>query len=76
MNIVNISFTDMGTLVLEALSKMDHLPVARVHIPGIARLSLHHSISGLYTLVSPTTEKLGELQVHNIIQIIQFLWNS
>nr|XP_023692829.1 C2 domain-containing protein 3 isoform X2 [Paramormyrops kingsleyae] len=55
--------TDMGTLVLEALSKMDHLPVARVQIPGIARLSLHHSISGLYTLVSPTTEKLGELQV-------------
>ncbi|XP_048836847.1 C2 domain-containing protein 3 isoform X2 [Brienomyrus brachyistius] len=55
--------TDMGTLVLEALSKMDHLPVGRVQIPGIARLSLHHSISGLYTLVSPTTEKLGELQV-------------
>ncbi|XP_042342657.1 C2 domain-containing protein 3 [Plectropomus leopardus] len=55
--------TDMGSLVLEVLTKPDHLPVARAQVVGISRLSLSHPISGFYTLVSPTSEKLGELQV-------------
>ncbi|XP_073673794.1 C2 domain-containing protein 3 [Garra rufa] len=55
--------TDMGSLVLDVLTKVDHLPIARAQIPGIARLSLSHSINGYFTLVSPTSEKLGELQV-------------
>uniref|UniRef100_W5K8W3 C2 domain containing 3 centriole elongation regulator n=1 Tax=Astyanax mexicanus TaxID=7994 RepID=W5K8W3_ASTMX len=55
--------TDMGSLVLDVLTKPDHLPIARVQIAGIARLSLSHSINGFFTLVSPTSEKLGELQV-------------
>ncbi|XP_036415045.1 C2 domain-containing protein 3 isoform X2 [Colossoma macropomum] len=55
--------TDMGSLVLDVLTKPDHLPIARVQIAGIARLSLSHSIHGFFTLVSPTSEKLGELQV-------------
>lgn len=57
------SSTDMGSLVLEVLTKPDHLPVARAQVAGISRLSLSQSISGFYTLVSPTCEKLGELQV-------------
>ncbi|KAM8903491.1 C2 domain-containing protein 3 isoform 2-T2 [Spinachia spinachia] len=55
--------TDMGSLVLELLTKPDHLPIARTEVAGISRLSLSHPISGFYTLVSPTSEKLGELQV-------------
>ncbi|XP_050921333.1 LOW QUALITY PROTEIN: C2 domain-containing protein 3 [Lates calcarifer] len=55
--------TDMGSLVLEVLTKADHLPIARAQVAGISRLSLSHPISGFYTLVSPTSEKLGELQV-------------
>ncbi|XP_076832510.1 C2 domain-containing protein 3-like isoform X2 [Brachyhypopomus gauderio] len=55
--------TDMGSLVLDVLTKPDHLPIARVQIAGIARLSLSQSINGCFTLVSPTSEKLGELQV-------------
>ncbi|XP_074496633.1 C2 domain-containing protein 3 isoform X2 [Sebastes fasciatus] len=55
--------TDMSSLVLEVLTKPDHLPIARAQVAGISRLSLSHSISGFYTLVSPTSEKLGELQV-------------
>ncbi|KAL7831615.1 hypothetical protein AOLI_G00291630 [Acnodon oligacanthus] len=55
--------TDMGSLVLDVLTKPDHLPIARVQVAGIARLSLSHSINGFFTLVSPTSEKLGELQV-------------
>ncbi|KAK1899930.1 C2 domain containing protein 3 [Dissostichus eleginoides] len=55
--------TDMGSLVLEVLTKPDHLPIARAQVSGIARLSLSHPISGFYTLISPTSDKLGELQV-------------
>ncbi|XP_026223840.1 C2 domain-containing protein 3 [Anabas testudineus] len=55
--------TDMGQLVLEVLTKPDHLPIARAQVAGISSLSLSHPISGFYTLVSPTSEKLGELQV-------------
>lgn len=59
-------FTDMGSLVLDVLTKPDHLPIARVRIAGIAKLSLSHSIIGSFTLVSPMSEKLGELQVGKI----------
>ncbi|KAJ3590477.1 hypothetical protein NHX12_008428 [Muraenolepis orangiensis] len=55
--------TDMGSLVLEVVTKLDHFPIARAQVAGISRLSLSHSISGFYTLVSPTSEKLGEIQV-------------
>uniref|UniRef100_A0A672GQS2 C2 domain containing 3 centriole elongation regulator n=1 Tax=Salarias fasciatus TaxID=181472 RepID=A0A672GQS2_SALFA len=55
--------TDMGSLVLEVLTKPDHLPIARAQVAGISRLSLSNPISGFYTLVSPTSDKLGELQV-------------
>ncbi|KAF5908226.1 C2 domain-containing protein 3, partial [Clarias magur] len=54
--------TDMGLLVLDVLTKPDDLPIARVQIPGIAKLSLTHSINGSFTLVSSVSEKLGELQ--------------
>lgn len=57
----------MGSLVLEVLTKPDHLPIARAQVAGISRLSLSHSISGFYTLVSPTSEKLGELQVRGTL---------
>ncbi|XP_029374005.1 C2 domain-containing protein 3 isoform X3 [Echeneis naucrates] len=55
--------TDMGSLILELLTKSDHLPIARAQVTGISHLSMSHPISGFYTLVSPTSEKLGELQV-------------
>ncbi|XP_034404215.1 C2 domain-containing protein 3 isoform X2 [Cyclopterus lumpus] len=55
--------TDMSSLVLEVLTKPDHLPISRAEVAGISHLSLSHPISGFYTLVSPTSEKLGELQV-------------
>ncbi|KAM3616832.1 uncharacterized protein V6R79_024159 [Siganus canaliculatus] len=55
--------TDMGSMVLEVLTKPDHLPIARAQVAGISSLSVTHPISGFYTLVSPTSEKLGELQV-------------
>lgn len=53
----------MGALVLDVLTKQNNLPVAQARVSGISHLSLSHEVSGLYTLVSPTSEKLGELQV-------------
>ncbi|XP_078401326.1 C2 domain-containing protein 3 [Cetorhinus maximus] len=55
--------TDMGTLVLEVMAKPDHLPIGRVQINGISQLSPTYGISGFFTVISPTSEKLGELQV-------------
>uniref|UniRef100_A0A1A8J5Z0 C2 calcium-dependent domain containing 3 n=2 Tax=Nothobranchius kuhntae TaxID=321403 RepID=A0A1A8J5Z0_NOTKU len=55
--------TDMGSLVLDVLTKPDHLPIARAEVAGISHLTQSQPISGFYTLVSPTSEKLGEVQV-------------
>ncbi|XP_026138444.1 C2 domain-containing protein 3-like [Carassius auratus] len=68
--------TDMGSLVLDVLTKVDHLPIARVQIPGIARLSLSHSINGYFTLVSPSSEKLGELQVTLALEALTEAYDS
>ncbi|XP_015196932.2 C2 domain-containing protein 3 isoform X1 [Lepisosteus oculatus] len=68
--------TDMGALVLEVLTKPDHLPVGRVQINGIARLSPSHSISGFFTLVSPTSEKLGEIQVSLSLEPLSETYDS
>ncbi|TMS07832.1 C2 domain-containing protein 3 [Larimichthys crocea] len=68
--------TDMGSLVLEVLTKLDHLPIARAQVAGISRLSLSHPISGFYTLVSPTSEKLGELQVSLNLEALTEAYDS
>ncbi|XP_076591806.1 C2 domain-containing protein 3 isoform X2 [Chaetodon auriga] len=68
--------TDMGSLVLEVLTKPDHLPIARAQVAGISRLSLSHPISGFYTLVSPTSEKLGELQVSLNLEALTEAYDS
>lgn len=65
----------MSSLVLELLTKPDHLPIARAEVAGISRLSLSHPISGFYTLVSPTSEKLGELQVSGNLNRIE-VWDQ
>ncbi|XP_060032824.1 C2 domain-containing protein 3 [Erinaceus europaeus] len=55
--------TDMAVLVLDVITKFDHLPVGRVQINGLAQLSPTHHINGFFAIVSPTSKKLGELQV-------------
>lgn len=54
---------DMVCLVLEVVTKLEHLPIARAQVAGISQLSLNQPISGFYTLMSPSSDKLGELQV-------------
>ncbi|XP_049582446.1 C2 domain-containing protein 3 isoform X2 [Syngnathus scovelli] len=54
---------DMGSLVLEVLSKHDCLPVAHARVPDISRLSQSQPITGFYALVSPSSKKLGQLEV-------------
>uniref|UniRef100_A0A8C3U2N8 C2 domain containing 3 centriole elongation regulator n=1 Tax=Catharus ustulatus TaxID=91951 RepID=A0A8C3U2N8_CATUS len=54
---------DMGVLVLEVLTKLDHLPLGKAQITELAQLSPSHPIKGSFPVVSPTSDKLGELQV-------------
>ncbi|NXL67947.1 C2CD3 protein, partial [Chordeiles acutipennis] len=58
---------DMGVLVLELMTKLDHLPLGRVEITELAQLSPSHPIKGFFPIVSPTSEKLGELQVVSLV---------
>ncbi|NXE15923.1 C2CD3 protein, partial [Lophotis ruficrista] len=59
--------TDMGMLVLEVMTKPDHLPIGRVQITQLSQLSPSHPIDGFFTVVSPTSDKLGELQVVSLV---------
>ncbi|XP_054997908.1 C2 domain-containing protein 3 isoform X2 [Sorex araneus] len=68
--------TDMAVLVLEVITKLDHLPVGRVHINGLAQLSPTHHISGLFTIISPTSKKLGELQVSLALEPLSETYDS
>ncbi|XP_062423462.1 C2 domain-containing protein 3 isoform X3 [Rhea pennata] len=60
--------TDMGVLVLEVMTRLDHLPIGTVQITGLSQLSPSHPISGFFTIVSPTSDKLGELQVSLVLE--------
>nr|XP_036882132.1 C2 domain-containing protein 3 isoform X1 [Manis javanica] len=68
--------TDMAVLVLEVITKLDHLPIGRAQISGLAQLSPTHHISGLFTIVSPTSKKLGELQVSLALEPLSETYDS
>lgn len=68
--------TDMAVLVLEVITKLDHLPVGRVQINGLAQLSPTHQINGFFTIVSPASRKLGELQVSLALEPLSETYNS
>ncbi|ELW71875.1 C2 domain-containing protein 3 [Tupaia chinensis] len=68
--------TDMAVLVLEVITKLDHLPIGRVQISGLAQLSPTHQINGFFTIVSPTSKKLGELQVSLVLEPLSETYNS
>ncbi|XP_019343280.2 C2 domain-containing protein 3 isoform X5 [Alligator mississippiensis] len=59
---------DMGALVLEVITKPDHLPIGKVQINGLSQLSPSNPISGFFTIVSPTSEKLGEVQISLVLE--------
>uniref|UniRef100_A0A8C7EFY6 C2 domain containing 3 centriole elongation regulator n=1 Tax=Nothoprocta perdicaria TaxID=30464 RepID=A0A8C7EFY6_NOTPE len=60
--------TDMGVLVLEVMTRLDQLPVGTVQITGLSQLSPSHPISGFFAIVSPTSKKIGELQVSLVLE--------
>ncbi|XP_054432239.1 C2 domain-containing protein 3 [Pteronotus mesoamericanus] len=68
--------TDMAVLVLEVITKLDHLPIGRVHISGLAKLSPTHHINGFFSIVSPTSKKLGELQVSLALEALSETFDS
>ncbi|XP_031243387.1 C2 domain-containing protein 3 isoform X2 [Mastomys coucha] len=68
--------TDMAVLVLEVITKFDHLPVGRVQISELSQLSPTHQISGFFTIVSPASRKLGELQVSLALEPLSETYDS
>ncbi|KFP78314.1 C2 domain-containing protein 3, partial [Acanthisitta chloris] len=66
----------MGVLVLEVLTKPDHLPLGRVQITKLSQLSPSHPISGSFSVVSPTSDKLGELQVSLVLEPLPELYDT
>nr|XP_011717352.1 C2 domain-containing protein 3 isoform X2 [Macaca nemestrina] len=68
--------TDMAVLVLEVITKLDHLPIGRVQINGLAQLSPTHQINGFFTVVSSTSKKLGELQVSLALEPLSETYDS
>uniref|UniRef100_A0A9L0IL72 C2CD3 N-terminal C2 domain-containing protein n=1 Tax=Equus asinus TaxID=9793 RepID=A0A9L0IL72_EQUAS len=68
--------TDMAVLVLEVITKLDHLPIGRVQISGLAQLSPTRHINGFFTIVSPTSKKLGELQVSLALEPLSETYDS
>ncbi|XP_063296892.1 C2 domain-containing protein 3 [Pelobates fuscus] len=68
--------TDMGSMVLDIMTKLGHLPIGRVQINGISRLSPSQPIRGFFTIVSPTSEKLGELQVSVALEPLSETYDS
>ncbi|XP_006875492.1 PREDICTED: C2 domain-containing protein 3 [Chrysochloris asiatica] len=68
--------TDMAVLVLEVITKLDHLPIGRVQIRGLAQLSPTHQINGYFTIVSPTSKRLGELQVSLALEPLSETYDS
>ncbi|NWY55248.1 C2CD3 protein, partial [Chionis minor] len=68
--------TDMGVLVLEVMSKLDRLPIGRVQISGLSQLSPSHPINGFFTIVSPTSDKIGELQVSLVLEPLPELYDT
>ncbi|XP_042648689.1 C2 domain-containing protein 3 isoform X3 [Tyto alba] len=68
--------TDMGVLVLEVMTKLDHLPIGRAQITELSQLSPSHPINGVFTVVSPTSDKLGELQVSLVLEPLPGLYDT
>ncbi|NXY60159.1 C2CD3 protein, partial [Callaeas wilsoni] len=67
---------DMGVLVLEVLTKLDHLPLGKAHITKLSQLSPSHPIKGSFPVVSPTSDKLGELQVSLVLEPLPELYDT
>ncbi|XP_056350914.1 C2 domain-containing protein 3 isoform X3 [Oenanthe melanoleuca] len=67
---------DMGVLVLEVLTKLDHLPLGRAQITELSQLSPSHPIKGSFAVLSPTSEKLGELQVSLVLEPLPELYDT
>ncbi|XP_027536741.1 C2 domain-containing protein 3 isoform X10 [Neopelma chrysocephalum] len=67
---------DMGVLVLEVLTKLDHLPIGKVQITKLSQLSPNHPIKGSFPVVSPTSAKLGELQVSLVLEPLPEVYDT
>ncbi|XP_064000135.1 C2 domain-containing protein 3-like [Pogoniulus pusillus] len=68
--------TDMAVLVLEVMTRAGQLPVGRVQVPGLCQLSASNPISACFSIVSPTSETLGQLQVSLALEPLPELYDA
>ncbi|KFO92990.1 C2 domain-containing protein 3, partial [Buceros rhinoceros silvestris] len=66
----------MAVLVLEVMTKPDHLPAGRVQITRLSQLSPSNPIEGFFIIVSPTADKLGKLQVSLVLEPLPELYDT
>ena len=59
---------DMSSLMLEVLSGPMHVPIGTVEVPNLGHLAHNRPINGLFPIISPTEERIGELHVAIVIE--------
>lgn len=65
---------DMASLVLDVLSGPMHLPIGTVEVPNLGQLAPNRPINGLYPIISPTDERIGELHVSLVIESLMGMY--
>lgn len=59
---------DMSSLLLDVLSGPMQVPIGTVEVPSLGELAPNRSINGLFPIVSPTEEKIGEIHVSIVLE--------
>lgn len=59
---------DMSTLVLEVLSGAMKVPIGTVEVPNLTLLAPNKPINGLFPIITPTEDRIGELHVSVMIE--------
>ncbi|XP_053399357.1 C2 domain-containing protein 3-like [Mercenaria mercenaria] len=67
---------DMSSLVLEVLSGPMQVPIGTVDVPNIGLLAPNRPVNGLYPIISPTEEKIGELHVSLVLESLMASYDS
>lgn len=58
----------MSSLILDVLSGPMHVPIGTVEVPNLGHLAPSRPINGLFPIISPTEERIGELHVAVVIE--------
>ncbi|WAQ99921.1 C2CD3-like protein [Mya arenaria] len=72
----NAYLADMSSLVLEVQSGPKQVPVGTVEVPHLSQLAPNRPINGLFPIISPTEDRIGELHVSMMIESLMASYDS